>query len=82
MRVVHPRHESPMAHRFSQVCVVSLAALITSGTGLLAYVHDDPGPPWLRSVVLASAIMVGVSFAGWLFTSLAAFAREQMTTTR
>ena len=33
------RHESAAARRFSQVCVISLAALITSGTGLLAYVR-------------------------------------------
>ena len=74
------RHESAAARRFSQVCVISLAALITSGTGLLAYVHSDPGPAWLRSMVLASAVMVGISFGGWLVTSLAAFARQQLTT--
>ena len=74
------RYETPAARRFSQVCIISLAALITSGTGLLAYVNDDPGPPWLRSIVLASAVMVGVSFAGWLITSVTAFARGQMTT--
>jgi hypothetical protein len=79
MRVVPHPFESPTARRFSQVCIISLAALITSGTGLLAYVHDDPGPPWLRSLVVASAVMVGVSFAGWLFSSLASFARGQMT---
>lgn len=73
------RNESAAARRFSQVCVISLAALITSGTGLLAYVDDDPGPPWLRSIVLVSAAMVAVSFGGWLVASLAAFAREQMS---
>lgn len=71
------RHESTAARRFSQVCVISLAALISSGTGLLAYLNDDPGPEWLRSVVLASAVMVGVSFAGWLISSVAAMARDQ-----
>lgn len=76
--IVRP-HETPMARRFSQVCVVSLAALISSGTGLLAYVNQDAGPAWLKATVLASAVMVGVSFAGWLITSLAAFARGQMT---
>lgn len=70
------RHDSPAARRFSQVCIISLAALITSGTGLLAYLNEDPGPGWLRSVVLASAVMVGVSFAGWLFASVAAMSRD------
>lgn len=65
-------HDSPTARRFSQVCIISLAALITSGTGLLAYLNHDPGPGWLRSVVLASAVMVAVSFSGWLLASLAA----------
>lgn len=71
------RTESPAARRFSQVCVISLATLISSGTGLLAYVNDDPGPGWLRSLVLASAVMVGVSFTGWLLASLATMARDQ-----
>lgn len=70
------RTESPAARRFSQVCVISLAALISSGTGLLAYVNNDPGPGWLRSVVLASAVMVAVSFTGWLLASIAAMARD------
>jgi len=74
------RFENAVARRFSQVCIVSLAALVTSGAGLLAYLHNDPGPPWLRSMVLASAVMVAVSFTGWLIASLAAFARNQMTT--
>lgn len=74
------RFENTVARRFSQVCIISLAALITSGAGLLAYLNDAPGPPWLRSMVLASAIMVAVSFTGWLIASLAAFARDQMTT--
>ena len=82
MPATFKRFENVAARRFSQVCVISLAALITSGTGLLAYVHDDPGPPWLRSMVLASAVMVGISFAGWLVTSLAAYAREQLSTMR
>lgn len=71
-------HDSPAARRFSQVCVISLATLITSGTGLLAYLNQDPGPGWLRSVVLASAVMVAVSFAGWLISSIAATARKQL----
>ena len=58
---------------------ISLAALVTSGTGLLAYVNDDPGPPWLRSMVLVSAAMVAISFVGWLVMSLAAFAHEMST---
>ena len=74
------RFENAMARRFSQVCIISLAALVTSGAGLLAYLHNEPGPPWLRSMVLASAIMVAVSFTGWLIASLAVFARDQMTT--
>jgi hypothetical protein len=77
-----PRHENAAARRFSQVCIVSLAALITSGTGLLAYINQDPGPAWLRATVIASAVMVGVSFCGWLISSLAAFAREQMSSSR
>ena len=76
------RLENTAARRFSQVCIVSLAALITSGTGLLAYINQDPGPGWLRATVLASAVMVGVSFCGWLVASLTAFAREQMSTPR
>ena len=76
------RHENAAARRFSQVCIVSLAALITSGTGLLAYLNQDPGPAWLRAIVITSAVMVGVSFCGWLVASLAAFAREQMSTPR
>jgi hypothetical protein len=76
------RHENPAARRFSQVCIVSLAALITSGTGLLAYLNQDPGPAWLRATVLASAVMVGVSFCGWLIASIAAFARDQMSSSR
>lgn len=76
------RHENPAARRFSQVCIVSLAALITSGTGLLAYINQDPGPTWLRATVVVSAVMVGISFCGWLVASLAAFAREQMSTPR
>ncbi|TDU25870.1 hypothetical protein DFR24_4315 [Panacagrimonas perspica] len=74
------RFENAAARRFSQVCFISLAALLTSGAGLLAYLHSDPGPPWLRSMVLASAVMVAVSFTGWLIASIAAFARHQMTT--
>jgi hypothetical protein len=76
------RLENTAARRFSQVCIVSLAALITSGTGLLAYVNQDPGPTWLRATVIVSATMVGVSFCGWLIASIAAFAREQMSTPR
>ena len=76
MSATLPRYESPVARRFSQVCVISLAALITSGTGLLAYLGDDPGPGWLRSVVLASATMVAVSFAGWLFASVASLSHN------
>lgn len=76
------RHENAAARRFSQVCIVSLAALITSGTGLLAYLNQDPGPAWLRATVIASAVMVAVSFCGWLVASVAAFAREQMSTPR
>lgn len=68
--------DSPLARRFSQVCVISLAALISSGTGLLAYLDDDPGPGWLRSVVLASAVMVAVSLGGWLLASLSASAQS------
>lgn len=74
------RHDNTVARRFSQVCIISLAALITSGLGMLAYLHDAPCPPWLKSIVLASAIMVGVSFAGWLIASLAALARGQIST--
>lgn len=71
--------ETPVARRFSQVCVVSLAALISSGTGLLAYVNQDAGPAWLKAIVLVSAVMVGLSFGGWLIASLAAYARSNMT---
>lgn len=79
MATMHRPFETPAARRFSQVCIISLAALISSGTGLLAYVNQDAGPGWLKTTVLASAVMVGVSFAGWLIASLAAFARAQMT---
>lgn len=76
------RHENAAARRFSQVCIVSLAALITSGTGLLAYLNQDPGPAWLRATVLVSAVMVAVSFCGWLVASLSSFARDHMSSHR
>mgnify|MGYP001615664144 CR=1 FL=1 len=71
--------ENPTARRFSQVCVVSLAALISSGTGLLAYLHQDSGPVWLKALVLLSAVMVALSFCGWLIASLTAYARGHLT---
>lgn len=76
MPIFLPDRDSPMARRFSQVCVISLAALLSSGTGLLAYLNDDPGPAWLRSVVLAAAVMVAVSFGGWLLASLGVLSRN------
>lgn len=76
MSTTATRKANVLARRFSHVCIISLAALVTSGTGLLAYVNDDPGPPWLRSMVLVSAAMVAISFVGWLVMSLSAFAHE------
>lgn len=71
--------ENPTARRFSQVCVVALATLISSGTGLLAYIHQDSGPVWLKALVLVSAAVVTLSFGGWLIASLTAYARGRFT---
>lgn len=79
MAALQSATENPTARRFSQVCVVSLAALISSGTGLLAYIHQESGPAWLKALVLVSAAMVTLSFGGWLIASLAAYARGHLT---
>lgn len=71
------RHENLLARRFSQVCIVALAALITSSIGLLAYTESAATPGWLQYLVLASGVMVLVSFAGWLVASLAGLARAR-----
>lgn len=71
------RRESAAARRFSQVCIIALAILITSSIGLLAYV-DGPAPGWLEYLVMASGIMVGISFAGWIAASLAQLARDRL----
>lgn len=70
--------ESPTARRFSQVCIVSLAALITSSIGLLAYGVADPAPAWLGHLVTASSVMVGVSFLGWVVASLTQLLRDRV----
>lgn len=69
--------ESPLARRFSQVFLVALASLITSGTGLLSFVNQAESPEWLKNMVLASAVMVGTSFAGWAICSLGVYLRGQ-----
>ena len=69
--------ESPLSRRFSQVFVVALATLITSGTGLLSFVHQHEGPDWLKATVLASSVAVGTSFVGWVVSSFTDYWREE-----
>lgn len=76
------RRDNLLARRFSQVCVVALATLITSSIGLLAYVGSDPAPGWLQYVVLASGVMVAVSFTGWAVATLASLARHRFGASR
>lgn len=79
MPALHRATESPAARRFGQVCIVSLAALISSGAGLLAYVHQDASPTWLKALVLVSAIVATLSLGGWLIASLTAYARGHLS---
>lgn len=73
-----PNHyESRLSRRFSQVFVVALAILITSGTGLLSFVNQNTSPEWLKTTVTVSAILVGLSFAGWVLSSFSGFLREE-----
>ncbi|MGQ0699780.1 MAG: hypothetical protein ACT4PZ_16250 [Panacagrimonas sp.] len=68
--------ESPTARRCGQVCVVALAALTTSGAGLLAFLNQPSGPVWLWWVVAVSAVAVAASLTGWLVASAADFTRR------
>tara|TARA_R110000787_G_scaffold57667_16_gene131606 strand:+ start:1179 stop:1436 length:258 start_codon:yes stop_codon:yes gene_type:complete len=67
--------DSPMARRLSHVFVVFLAALITSGAGLLYYGTQTPSPSWLRLIVCVSAVIAGLSFAGWVLCNFMAHTR-------
>ena len=72
-------HDSPIARRFAQVGIISLAALLTSGLGLLAYSPSDPPPEWLQFIALTAAAMTTISAAGWLIAGLAQFARARFS---
>lgn len=74
----HGRHSLPQ--RFAQACTISLATFVTSGAGLLAFVHNEPRPMWLSGLAILSAGMVVVCFAGWLLSSLAVVARTPPAT--
>ena len=73
----HDHLDSPIARRFSQIFIVALATLITSGTGLLSFVNQQDSPEWLKATVVASAIAVAASFAGWVLCSFAGYWREE-----
>ena len=76
----HRRHDRhPLVQRFAQACTISLAAFVTSGAGLLAFVRDEPRPAWLAALAIVSAGLVVVSFTGWLVSSLAVGHRDSLT---
>lgn len=58
------------ARRLGQFGVIAMAVLGSSTTGLLAYIDQPSGPPWLTWVISASAVAVAVSLTGWLIVRL------------
>ncbi len=68
--------DSPAAQIFSQIFVIFLSCLITSGAGLLSYVGQSEGPMWLRTIVVISAVVVGLSFVGWVLCNFMAYAKD------
>jgi hypothetical protein len=70
------RIESPFARRCAQICVVSLAAFVSSGLGLLTYLTAYAAPAWLESIVMVSGAVSLLSFTGWLVASLSSLARS------
>lgn len=77
MRARFLRHVSPTARRFAEICTVALAAFVSSGIGLLSYLSMEPSPAWLKTMVVVSAGVVAVSFAGWVVSSIAALTRTR-----
>ncbi len=68
-----------MARRLSHIFIVFLAALITSGAGLLYYGEQTQSPSWLRLIVYVSAAIAGLSFAGWVLCNFMAHSRESQS---
>ncbi|MGQ0501983.1 MAG: hypothetical protein ACT4P0_05145 [Panacagrimonas sp.] len=58
------------AQRIGQFGVIATAVLVTSTAGLLPYIDQPPGPAWLTWIILASAMAVVASLAGWLIVRL------------
>lgn len=70
------RQVSPISRRFAEACTIALATFVSSGIGLLTYLSIEPSPAWLKTMVMASAAAVAVSFIGWVVTSISGLTRN------